>query len=497
MQVNRPGQVNNLYQSFLPQGGIGVPRGTMPQIDPRMMLLLLQMQQRQQQSQQQGRQINWKKPAKKIGENLAKEYGYNSIGELINTQLGSGFGDAINQGIAQMGFPETAANIGAKFGAGQTIGTTAPNVLPTTSLDSIFGAGNQIGVQGGQATTNAAAASQPALGSLGGVLPVLGLGGMAYSAWNNFTSDNGEDFLKGQVNKQNSIDAGMNSNPVTGWINPTLKAFGLDSLGRTLGGKSTKEYQAERWGKATKDNPGWVNYYNQNQQIRRDDPNDGVWDAEDDPTGKYVGKKWSWDAQKDIMESSNNYDGLMGTLGHAEIAGDRWHDISFEKRREFIKKAYDEGLYGGDKGSTYFMGDKKDRAIQLLNETLGGDLNSFTKDQLNSAQSLDFRHGYGGQSSNKQDTPGFSIDTSNAQPLIRHLAPGEAGGILGRRIGEMKPMDAQPYMETLKKQVANFDSWNPNAQVTSGMAFDPNSKQYNNLSKSQKDAYWKLRNSGK
>ena len=169
---------------------------------------------------------------------------------------------------------------------------------------------------------------------------------------------------------------------------------GAASLGESLGvigGKSTEEYKQERWGAVSKDNPLWGEVAVQG--LNAEKQSNGIFTEADDPTGKYVGQQWSFEALTDIVNTTQDYDYLMNSLAHAETFGDRWHLLSLEKRREFISKAWEEGLYTPNKGSILFSGKKgdQDRAIELMNETLGFDFFKATTEQLNSAQAEDFR----------------------------------------------------------------------------------------------------------
>lgn len=123
-------------------------------------------------------------------------------------------------------------------------------------------------------------------------------------------------------------------------------------------------------------------------------PNWNKWTEQNDPTGRFIGQDYSWEAQKAMAEQTGNFDSFMMSLGHAEAFGDKWHDISLEKRREFMRRAYEEGLYTKD-GAEIILGERNgnmERAKQLMNEIAGGDINQMTPEELGSLQAPDFRY---------------------------------------------------------------------------------------------------------
>lgn len=85
---------------------------------------------------------------------------------------------------------------------------------------------------------------------------------------------------------------------------------------------------------------------------------------------------------KDIAKETGNYDGYMLALGNAQAFGDKWHKISLEKRREFIKNAVDSGLYESHRGAIKFTDDNA--AKELMNQIAGGDINKMDNQQLGS-----------------------------------------------------------------------------------------------------------------
>jgi hypothetical protein len=101
------------------------------------------------------------------------------------------------------------------------------------------------------------------------------------------------------------------------------------------------------------------------------DPNDGKWTADMDKTGKYVGKKWSWDAMKDIAKTTGDVKGFAGVQGNADTFGDDWFKLDDAKRDSLVKQFLDEDLYHSDKGSVLISDGKQDRARELYNQVMG------------------------------------------------------------------------------------------------------------------------------
>lgn len=134
--------------------------------------------------------------------------------------------------------------------------------------------------------------------------------------------------------------------------------------------------------------------YNAKSDEAKKDPNWNKWTEANDPTGQFVGQDYSWDAQRGIIEKTGNLDSLMSSLAHAETFGDKWHDISLEKRREFMRRAYEEGLYDKDGGDIIFGGRNghQARAMELMNEVAGGDISQMTPEELGSLQAPDYRY---------------------------------------------------------------------------------------------------------
>jgi hypothetical protein len=281
----------------------------------------------------------------------------------------------------------------ANLFSGTTPTTTG---LPTTTAPGMMGGGGSSAASSGGAAASSStpvASTTLADGSAGVVLadgstvpatafgnsgsmianalPWVALASLAYSGWQNFVADGGKEALKGKGNSQQNIDAGLNSNPITGWINPTTKFLGFGSVGTMLGGgKSTKDYQAERRGKLAEKAPEFERVMSdlEAQRQQRADPNEGYWTEENDPTGKYVGKKWSWESEQDIRRTTGDYTHATNWLGNAETFGDEWLKLPIEEREYITQMLAEKNFYHHNKGDALIADDKKEEARKLYDE---------------------------------------------------------------------------------------------------------------------------------
>lgn len=325
--------------------------------------------------------------------------GVNTVANQAGQQVGQ-------QVVGQIGTQATTQGTGAAGGMSQA-GTSAV-------VDGTSGGMSVAGSSGGAAPNTGSAVST--------ALPWLGLAASSYYHYNNFKEDGGMDVLKGDINKQNSVDAAANSNLMTAWINPIMKMVGLGTLGSLVGGKTTKQYDAKRWLGVSKENPNWTKHYNQDYQRRKNNPNEGRWTAEEDPTGKYVGQKWSWDAQKDIMESTGDYRGLVGHLGNAETFGDEFFKLSPDEQLALTERLYKEGLYVNDKGGIIIPKEDRERAHQIKAEMMGSEAPSLAQESPQAPVP---------PASAPQPTQGSSIQT---------VTPGQGGAIVNGQ--QVKPRSA-------------------------------------------------------
>jgi len=164
---------------------------------------------------------------------------------------------------------------------------------------------------------------------------------------------------------------------------------------------------------------------------------DGIW-----KTGKYAGQKWSFEKARDLATEDPTH--FVGVLGNLEAFGDEWLGLPLDKQKEIVSRLNNENLYYSDKGDVLLK--NKDRARQIKDEVLSGQSAVITP------------------------------QTSKDKP-----APLPAG--------YKSPQSSQPMQPAGLLGVGS--------KVSSGLAFDPNSAQYNALSKEDKNKYWELRNQGK
>lgn len=296
-------------------------------------------------------------------------------------------------------------------GAGALAGTVMNNLLPEAPslsaiasdapglFDSFAGpgsAGEALGIEAG-ILEGPMTQSQGFIGGTGNLAGTAVAANNVIDALGNLDSRRGKGAVEGASTAVGTALGAIFGGGIgagAGSVAGRTVGRGLASAGESLGligGMSTDEYKRKRWGSVSQENPLWGQVFDQG--YRREQESNNIFSEADDPTGKHVGEKWSFEALTDIINQTKNYDYLMNSLAHAETFGDRWHLLSLEKRREFISKAWDAGLYESDKGSVLFSGTKgsQDKAIELMNQTLGFDFFEASPEQLNSAQAEEFR----------------------------------------------------------------------------------------------------------
>ena len=176
--------------------------------------------------------------------------------------------------------------------------------------------------------------------------------------------------------KLSRVDTGM---ALTGATYNILKGNGdsddyhnwvTGGLAHTLGftGKRTKDYKEERWRNLGRKSQHWKNFGQKQEAYRKANPNEGKFTERDDPTGKYVGQKWSWDAQQDIMRTTGDYRGLIGSLAMGETFKDNWMNTPLEKQHEIVKRLDQEGLLVSNKGDILIRSKDKPRAEEIYKE---------------------------------------------------------------------------------------------------------------------------------
>lgn len=208
-----------------------------------------------------------------------------------------------------------------------------------------------------------AGALPAAQSSLGGALPIAGLAGMTYAVGDNFLQDGGKEVLQGKGNTQSNTDAVLNSNPITGWMNPLSKALGGDTIGGMFGGKSTKDYQAERRANVVNaGNKGWADTYERQAKGGENAAPEGITRGEN---GEWLKEDGSWDARE-----------YAGVQGNADTFGDKWFQLRDDTRDKLVTQFKDEGLYHDDKGDKLISDDNQARARELFDTALAEQANN-------------------------------------------------------------------------------------------------------------------------
>lgn len=131
-----------------------------------------------------------------------------------------------------------------------------------------------------------------------------------------------------------------------------------------LGRKSTKDYQKERWGKATKGdtNTGWADFYGKNKEGSQATP-EGITRGAD---GSWVKSDGSWDPRE-----------YAGVLGNAETFGNDWFKLDEAKRDSLVTQYKNENLYVDDNGDKRIK--DQARARELFNQVMSGQAPAWTQ----------------------------------------------------------------------------------------------------------------------
>lgn len=233
-------------------------------------------------------------------------------------------------------------------------GSSAANAVPATGWDAL---GSSIpGAESAGVLPNSGSA-------LGGVGPMAGLAGMSYAVGDNFLQDGGKKVLQGKGNSQSNADALLNSNPITGWINPLSKALGGGTVGNMFGGKSTKDYQAERRANVVgAGNKGWADTYERQAKDTESTTPEGI--TRDD-NGNWIKADGSWDPRE-----------YAGVQGNADTFGDKWFQLRDDTRDKLVTQFKDEGLYHDDKGDKLISDGNQPRAQELFEAALAEQANT-------------------------------------------------------------------------------------------------------------------------
>lgn len=223
-------------------------------------------------------------------------------------------------------------------------------------------------IQAATQTAGETAATAGAEAALG-IQPYLGAAGAALGAYGVYNAIESDDTLSGGISGAGmGLGLGMAAPLVgmgpLGWGALGLMALGGAGLGagltEVLGHKSTKQYQAERWGEL--EEKGIVNAGAAFQANHAAD-DDGVWNE-----GQFAGKKWNWEDARTLAKQDPIHFNLV--LGNYETFGNDWDQYSQEQRNQIMARLLDEDLYHSTKGDIRIK--NEDRAREIKDQVLSG-----------------------------------------------------------------------------------------------------------------------------
>lgn len=216
-----------------------------------------------------------------------------------------------------------------------------------------------------------------------GITPYLGAAGAALGAYGVYNAMQSDDTLSGGISGAGmGLGLGMAAPLVgmgpLGWGALGLMALGGAGLGAGLteafGHKSTKQYQAERWGELEEKGIASAGHA---YQANHPGGDDGVWDE-----GQFAGKKWNWEDAKTLAKQDPIHFNLV--LGNYETFGNDWDAYSQEQRNQIMSRLLDEDLYHSTKGDIRIK--NEDRAREIKDQVLsGGGVAPATNVQVNPA----------------------------------------------------------------------------------------------------------------
>ena len=222
------------------------------------------------------------------------------------------------------------------------IAGSAPDALASAIDTSSFSQGAL-----DQAAYNAPAmgvdtASPLAQDALGSAAPYLGVAGTALGAYNAY---------KG-IKDGSPVQAGLGGLGAVGGLNAlgytlgpwgVAASIGLPVAASLLGGafdqKSTKEYQAERWGALA--DKGITSA----KDFEHDPNDDSIYDANQGPR---AGQKWNF--QNALGDAKVDPRHFAGVLGNFETFGNDWTKLGHQQRDTIVSQLANQGLYDSSKG---------------------------------------------------------------------------------------------------------------------------------------------------
>lgn len=230
---------------------------------------------------------------------------------------------------------------------GDAVATSMGNgILTTASPEVIPGAG---------------AVTPPVEGI--GITPYLGVAGAALGGYGLYNAIKAHDsksaFLSGAgLGGGLAAAAPLLGFTPLGWAGLGLAALGGGAFGlgaeSLLGHKTTKEYEAERWGGLQENG---VNDANAAFQANHPDGDTGVWQ-----TGKYAGKKWNFTDALDLAKDDPSQFRLV--FGNYQTFGNDWAKYSPAQQDAIVRELINQGLYKSDHGDILITNENKAREIK-------------------------------------------------------------------------------------------------------------------------------------
>lgn len=181
------------------------------------------------------------------------------------------------------GKPVLGSKITNALSGGSSVDPSLTPEVADPAYDAAIKAGGYLGDTsgtGGGAAADAAsggggAAEDAGASTLGTAAGYAGLAGMAYTLGNNaYNNDGGKQILQGGGKSKDYLDVGLDSNPVTGWINPIGNALGLGSVGDAIfGDQPTTQQRQQNDDSALMNDPNQTAYQS---YLKAQQPNGGV-----------------------------------------------------------------------------------------------------------------------------------------------------------------------------------------------------------------------------
>lgn len=283
-----------------------------------------------------------------------------ALANKINAETAALGGNTQAAAAAAQGATNVASPV-----AGDLLGASAVRQVPAVN-GGVPGIG-PVG-DGGQSVANIVGETgffNTPVESLGGITPMQGLGavGAALGAYQAFKGvESGNPFSAGMGGL--GMGLGLNSMGLAlgpwGWA--AMAAPALLAATGVFDHKSTKEYQAERWGGALE--RGDITE-EQLAAFGHAADDDSIYDE-----GPRKGQTWSYEnALADAQVDPRHF---AGVLGNFETFGSGWATIPPSQRDTIVKALVDENLYTNDHGDILIAEKDKARAKEIYDEVMGG-----------------------------------------------------------------------------------------------------------------------------